>query len=85
MDEGSSYGKLMIDCLWIKVKEARLTWFGLLQRGINCEYTYCTSMCRRMLRLELLDRRKTKELFIDLAKELVGVIVVRAIETDTFY
>ncbi|KAK2891510.1 hypothetical protein Q8A73_017175 [Channa argus] len=66
-------GTAHIRCFGDKVREARLRWFGHVQRR-NCEY-----IGRRMLRLELPGRRsrgRPKRRFMDVVREdmkLVGV------------
>ncbi|KAK2893531.1 hypothetical protein Q8A73_016015 [Channa argus] len=66
-------GTAHVRCFGDKVREARLRWFGHVQRR-NCEY-----IGRRMLRLELPGRRsrgRPKRRFMDVVREdmkLVGV------------
>ncbi|KAK2899617.1 hypothetical protein Q8A73_012746 [Channa argus] len=66
-------GTAHVRCFGDKVREARLRWFGHVQRR-NCEY-----IGRRMLRLELPGRRsrgRSKRRFMDVVREdmkLVGV------------
>ena len=67
-------GTAHVRCFGDKVREARLRWFGHVQRR-NCEY-----ISRRMLRLELPGRRsrgRPKRRFMDVVREDMKLVGVR--------
>ncbi|KAK2875054.1 hypothetical protein Q8A73_024333, partial [Channa argus] len=67
-------GTAHVRCFGDKVREARLRWFGHVQRR-NCEY-----IGRRMLRLELPGRRsrgRPKRRFMDVVREDMKLVGVR--------
>ncbi|KAF3701774.1 hypothetical protein EXN66_Car017462 [Channa argus] len=67
-------GTAHVRCFGDKVREARLRWFGHVQRR-NCEY-----IGRRMVRLELpgsRSRERTKRTFTDVVREDMKLVGVR--------